>query len=260
METTVLEKTRPEEFELSTGKRYELPIRYLDWACMNALFTAPVDKIRELLPSRKLKPLLLMPGKALITLMAMEYRKIENVEPYNEFMVGIMTQYTPKVNIPGWLLLFHPLFHPARFRKFGVYVHRLPVTTQEAYEAGVEVWGYRKTVNEISFEDQNDYRCCKLRTGGVDDLMLKVKKIATKEQRIDLYSYSVKGDQLLWTRIETQGEYGIRRLPGGASLTLHEGPIAEELRSLGVGKVALGCFYGTNLKSLLHPAKEYLTL
>lgn len=42
--------------------------------------------------------------------------------------------YEPTVNIPGLPLLF-----PHWFKRFGLYIHHLPVTTQAAYDFGDEI-------------------------------------------------------------------------------------------------------------------------
>jgi hypothetical protein len=112
---------------LSSGALIELPVRYYDWSWMNALFPASASMVQRLLPSHKLKPILLMPGTALVAMTAMEYRQIVDVAPYNEFSIGVPVQYEPSLNISGLPVLLNPLLSPQRYRKFGVYIHHLPV-------------------------------------------------------------------------------------------------------------------------------------
>lgn len=141
-----------------------------------------------------------------------------------------------------------------------MYIHHLPVTTKDARDFGVEIWGYPKIVAEISFEDAGGMRRCRLRAEGKDIVVLDVSKMATREQRIDLYTYSVKDGRLLRTLVQSQGQYGITRLPGGASYQLGDHPIAEELRSLGMGRTAVGRFYAPQVQSMLHAAGERLAM
>ena len=54
-----------------------------------AHFPVPAGAVRTLLPTNKLKPALLMPGTALLSLAAMEYRQIADVAPYNEFAIMV---------------------------------------------------------------------------------------------------------------------------------------------------------------------------
>jgi hypothetical protein len=259
MDENFFSEARSEEVVLSTGVRIRLPLRYYDWSWINAFFPAPVAKVRRLLPSGKLKPILLAPGITMVSLSGFEYRK-SDLNPYNEFAVAIPVQYEPLVNIPGLPLLLHPALSPQWYRKFGMYVHHLPVTTQLALDSGVEIYGYPKIIAEISFEETGGMRRCRLRAEGKEIVVLEVKKSATKARSMSFYSYTVKNGQLLRTLIQTQGQYCITRFPGGASYTLGDHPISEELKALGMGKTAVGRFYAPQLQSLLHPASERLSL
>lgn len=260
MDDNFFSGAKSEEVVISTGVRIRLPERYLDWSWMNAFFPASAARVRRLLPSDKLKPFLIMPGVSMVSLTAMEYRKIADVAPYNEFSLSVPVQYEPLMNVPGLPVLFHPLFSPRWYRKFGMYIRHLPVTTQGARDFGVEIWGYPKFVAEISFEDRGATRRCRLRSKGKDIVVLDVGKMATKEQRIDFYTYSVKDGRLLRTPVQTQGEYGITRMPGGASYALGDHPLAQELRSLGMGKTAVGRIYAPQVQSMLNAASERLAM
>lgn len=255
MEKSFFAGVKIEQIELSTGVRIGLPVRYYDWSAIMAHFPVPVSAVQKLLPTSKLKPAQLLPGTAILSMVAMEYRQIADVAPYNEFGIMAPVLYEPTVNIPGLPLLF-----PHWFRRFGLYVHHLPVTTQAAYDFGVEIWGYPKIVAEINFEDAGRVRRCRLRAGGKDIVTLEVKKLATRARSMNYYSYTVKDGQLLRTLIQTQGEYGIARFRGGASYTLGDHPIAEELRALGIAKTAVECLYAPQVQSMLHPAGERLPL
>src|ERR1035441_3540784 len=163
MDEAFFADVRLEQVELSSGLRIELPIRYQDWSAIMAHFPVPEAAVRKLLPSSRLKPVLFVPGTAILSMVAMEYRQIIGLAPYNEFGIMVPVLYEPKVSIPGFPLLF-----PHWFKKAGLYVHHLPVTTQAAYELGIEVWGYPKIVAEIVFEDIGQARRCRLRAEGKD--------------------------------------------------------------------------------------------
>ncbi|UCG79082.1 MAG: acetoacetate decarboxylase family protein [Nitrospirota bacterium] len=260
MKELVLEKKYSEVYTMPSGKKFVLPIRYEGWRCISAFFTADARAVRTALPSDKLKPLLMVPGKAVIVLMGMEYRMVDQLAPYNEFMVGVLVQYRPLFNIPGWPALFNPIYRPGLYSRLGVYVHYLPVTTEEAREGGVEGYGYPKSVNDIAFTNEGGAITCDLVTDGIGELSLKVKEIPVKHMKLNFNTWSVKDDRLLYTPIETIGDFGVRAIPGGAELTLGEGPIADDLRDLGIGNLAVGGFNGFNIDSLLHAPKELLPL
>jgi hypothetical protein len=243
------------EVVLPSGIHLQLPMRCLDWSGISASFTAPVANVQKLLPSTKLKPMMILPGKAIVTLGAIEYRRMADVSAYNEFVVSVPVQYEPVLNIPGLPLLFHPLLSLQRYRNGGIYIHRLPVTTREACEAGIEVWGYPKSVVEIDFEETDQFRRARLRAGENDEISLEVAKAPTKVRSVDFYTYSVKGGALLRTLVQTKGDYGISYSLGGASCTLGTGPMADELRALGLGTLAFGRVYSPALQSLVHPGE-----
>ena len=255
MESTFFAGVSVEETELSTGARIGLPVRYYEWSAMMAHFPAPAAAIRELLPSDRLKPAELVPGTGIVSLAAMEYRRIADVEPYNEFGIMVPVLYEPARNIPGL-----PLLVPDRFGRFGLYVHHLPVTTEEARVFGVEIWGYPKFLAEISFEETDRVRRCRLRADGKSIATLEVRKSATKAGAMDLFSYTVKDGQLLHTRIQAQGELSTARFRGGASCDLGDHPIAEELRALGMRRTAVERLYAPQIQSMLHPAAARLPL
>lgn len=255
MEETLFAGVTIEQVTLSTGVRIGLPVRYYEWSAIMAHFPASVAAVRKLLPTDKLKPAQLVPGTAILSMVAIEYRRIADVAPYNEFGIMVPVLYEPTVNIPGL-----PLLLPHWFRRFGLYVHHLPVTTQAAYDFGVEIWGYPKIVAEICFEDVGQMRRCRLRADGKDIVTLEVVKLATRARSMDFYSYTIKDGRLLRTRIQTQGQFGIARFRGGASYTLGDHPIAEELRALGMGKTAVERLWAPQVQSMLHPAGERLSL
>jgi hypothetical protein len=255
MDERLLAGARTEQVELSTGLRIELPVCYYNWSAMMAHFPVPTAAVQRLLPTRKLKPVQLVPGKAILSMAAMEYRQIADVAPYNEFGIMVPVLYEGGINIMGL-----PLILPHWFKRFGLYVHHLPVTTQAARDFGVEIWGYPKFVAEITFEDMGQARRCRLRAEGKEILSLEMKKLPTSARAMDFYSYTIKDGQLLRTRIQTQGQYGIARFRGGASCALGDHPIAEELRALGMSRAPVQCIYAENVESLLHRAAEHLVL
>ena len=255
MDKTFFAAANIEQVELSTGVRIGLPVRYYDWSGIMAHFPVSAAAVRELLPTNKLKPVQLVPGTAILSLAAMEYRQIADVPPYNEFGIMVPVLYEPTVNILGLPLLF-----PQWFKRFGLYVHHLPVTTQSAFDFGVEIWGYPKIVAQISFEETNQVRRCQLRAEGKDIMNLQVEKTATKGGAINYHSYTVKDGQLLRTLIQARGQFGIARFSGGASFVLGDHPIADELRALGMGETAVERLYAPQMQSMLHPAGARLPL
>jgi hypothetical protein len=241
------------EFVAHTGERVELPIRYVDLSAIFCSFTASAERLRELLPSKKLRPALMTPGRGVISFAAFEYRELVDWPGYNEVGVSIPVLYEPAVNIPAL-----PLLVPQWFSSFGLYVHHLPVTTERAREGGVAIWGYPKFVAEITFDETEESLRCRLRAEGKDIITLEVQKLATGSRSMDWYTYTAKDAELLRTRIQIQGEIGASLLRGGAMYTLGDHPIADELRSLEVGDTAVQRIYAPQLQAMLHAVEKRL--
>jgi hypothetical protein len=239
----------------STGLRVQLPIRFLDWSAIIGGFTAPADRLQELLPSKRLKPALLTPGRGVIALGAFEYRELVDLPGYNEVIISIPVLYEPTVNIPGL-----PLLAPQWFKTYGLYVHHMPVTNEVARDGGIEVWGYPKFLAEITFEETGESLRCRLRAEGKDIIALEGEKLDTRPRSLVWPNYTVKGDELLKTPVQVQGEMGISMLRGGVTYTLGDHPIADELRSLDVSEKAVQYIYAPQAQSLLHPGEERLPL
>jgi hypothetical protein len=243
-----------QEVELPSGLAVELPVRYEDWSGMMAHFPAPAAKLRELLPSSKLRPALFRPGTGLVTFGAFEYRDAGRLPPYKEFVIGMPVQYQPRVNVPVLPLLF-----PEWFRSFGLYVLHMPVTTPEANQFGIEVWGYQKFLAEISFEETDNVRRCVLRAEGKDILSLEVEKSSPRARTLKYNTYTVKDGQVLRAPFHIQGKIGSARF-GGAAYTLGDHHIAERMRRLRIGEKPAECVYAPQLKGILHPPEERLPM
>jgi len=244
MDETFFAGIKTEEIEIS-GVRITFPIRYFDSSTIAASFSAPAAKVQEALPSDKLKPVQFMPGTAAIALAAMEYRHIDSLAPYNEFGIMVPVVYQTADNVPGLP---------------GLYVLHLPVTTEEARLGGVEIYGYPKFIAEISFEDADEIHRCRVRAEGKDIITLEVRKLAREPQSSEFCTYTVKDGQLLRTLVQQQGQVGASDVRGGASYTLGDHPIAEELRALGMDKTSVLHQYAPQLQSMLHLPGERLPL
>jgi hypothetical protein len=253
MDKSMLTSTDRQQILLSNGTQVTLPWRYDRWSSISAVFTIPFEKAQNLLPTKKLKPALLFPGKSVINFSAFDYPSLDSGTPelgaYKELAVMIPVIWEEKINLPALPLLF-----PDRFKQSGFYLHRMAVTSPAIRDASIELWGYSKYVAEISFEDEGDFRSCKVQADGKQIITLRVKKLRPKHRLWNLYSYSCKNDQILKTLLQAEGMLTIHPLPGGASYTLGDHPEGEALKELGPGKMALGRAHGEHMQSLLHAA------
>lgn len=244
-----------DSLRLPSGALIPLPVEYTRASAMMAHFPAPTHNVQKLLPSNRLNPVQLVPGYAIVSLCALEYPLVRGGDPYNEFIVMIPVQFSDAFNAPALPLLF-----PSLFKTLGLYVHRMPVTSRDAYDLGVGLWGYPKFIAQIDFEDLPERRRCHLRADDRHVLTMDVEKVPTSRVSRDYFTYTVKDGRLLRTRVEMHGMFGTARFRGGASCILGDHPVADELRALKMAKSAVERLWATDLHNFLHaPAESWST-
>jgi len=130
--------------------RVMAPGVYPDVASMWAFFSADLDAARRLLPDEgrgALEPLPFTRGRGLVAIHAFRYRQ-SPVGPYDEVSVGVA------VRPPGELL--PPplaLARAALCDDLHGFVVQLPVTTEPALQAGLQLFGYPKFLADVRFEE-----------------------------------------------------------------------------------------------------------
>jgi hypothetical protein len=212
---------------------------------MGAAFPAPIAKIREVLPSKHLKPVQSVPGFSAVVLIATENRVVESMNPYNELDIMIPVTYETgdnKIELPG------------------SYCLSIPVTTEEARFIGAEIYGFPKLLADVSFEETSKKRSCKVSSAGKDILTFEVKRADTESELYDTYTYTVKDDQIVRTLLQVQGKNSTNYVKGGASFTLGDHPIADELRALHINTTSAMHRYAPQLRMLIHLPTERFPL
>jgi hypothetical protein len=225
-----------------------LPLRYYDWSMMFASFPASAAAIRAILPSRKLVPVELFPGLSVVTLVAFNHRRVEGLDEYNEISVMMPVRREPRWNVP-----LVPLLFPHWFDDLGFWVQHLPVTTQAACDAGVEIWGFPKVVHDLTFEDTAGVRRCVWRDAGRVILTFDMVTAAPgPERRMNFVAYSRKDGRLAETLFETKAPYFQTRWPGGARFALGDHPLAAEFAKFRMWNIAVGRVFAARGLSMLH--------
>lgn len=237
----------------------EVPQRYYDASVMMAHFPACARRIQELvratLQSDTVTPVRLAPGIGVVSLAAIDYRRPSSLARYKE--VAIMMPILPRgdFHFPAW-----PFLAPASYPDLGFHIQHLPVTTDDACEAGLQLWNFPKFKAKITFRDLGWTRRCDLHAE--DDtriLSLSVRISLTRTGTKNLLAYSRKDGRLLRTLIESQAQYDETHFSGGAWVSLGDHPIAEELRKLSMLNVAVGRLYAPFAKSRLNAGQPFDT-
>ena len=149
------------------GSYLYFPVIYDHTTVIGASFPASMDRISNLMPSPKLRPILYAGDKASVFLLAMQYRVINGLDPYNEFAVMIPVTFDSEKGESG----------PPAY--YAVYT---PVTTYPALELGVKGYGYPKFPATISFLDTDESCRCQVQIDDSNIITLEVEKVEVSEK------------------------------------------------------------------------------
>ncbi|MFN2543421.1 MAG: acetoacetate decarboxylase family protein, partial [Actinomycetota bacterium] len=171
-------------------------------------------------------------GRALLTLAFVDYLE-SDLDTYHELAVAFLVKGP---------------------RGRGVYIHQLPVDQGFTMAAGREIWGFPKFLAEIDIGTDGRQTTCTLRHDGAQVLRLAIGDgwIPFPQPAIPTYTYL---DGVL--RVTDWSMHGSSRQRfGGANLTLGSGPIADQLRALGLPKGALAVSSVPSYSARFGPAEK----
>lgn len=218
---------------LIQGKEVRLPVVVRDATTAFASFLVPADGARRLLARTGMQPLEAVPGRVLVSVAGIRYRD-NDLGAYDEATVAFPIAPREPSPVP----LLGPMLDLAKGR-VGTYLHTLPVTEEFTREAGRTIWGFPKFIAEIDFEETASSIAVTLRHDGKRAFTLTVPAGGRKSFKdAPFFSLSLLDGVPHKTPWTASGE-GVKTVLGGATLTLGDHPIAEELRSLGLPKKAL---------------------
>ena len=176
----------------------------------------------------------MLPGRGLLSIAIIDY-KDNDLGDYDEVSIALFVRPRGEPAGVPWLGNWAAMAGG----RLGVYIRHLPVNQSFTCEAGCAIWGYPKTVQQIEFEAAGERARCRLVVDGQHALTLSVprggaRSLPAREMRS--YAYI---DGALHLNRASSGADGFGMRLGGAELTLGRGPLAAELRSLGLPRRAL---------------------
>lgn len=230
---------------LSTGHTVELPLE-CEFSMVGGLFPASARRLSARLPER-LSALRVAPRTGTVALASIEYHRVGELDPYDEFAVIVPVVADAGTDLLGAQLLGGNV---------GGYVHYLPVTTEASVALGTEIWGYPKEVADIVVEDRGEVRRTEVSIDGERIVSLDVQKAETSERELTMQSYTEKDGRLLRTRVDLDGEFGLKPLSQRVSFSLGNHKRSEELRGLGIRQRSLGRLYAPRMQARLHPGRH----
>ena len=215
------------------GQTVSLPAAVRDATAMSAMFVVSAPAVRRLIGHSGLHVPELFPGRTLCVIAGIEYRD-NDLGQCNEASISFFVKHGGPRPTPLFGLL-----SGVRTREVGPYIHRLPVTTSFSRDAGREIWGLPKTVDDIEFREEEGRRICRLVGNGAHVFTLSVARGGRRRMKdLALDAYSQRDGKVFKTPSVMGGE-DVATRQGGASITLGAHPIADELRTLGLPKPPL---------------------
>lgn len=225
------------------------PTLYYDVRMLTAFFMAPLQRVRTVLPSKRLHPLRVTPWHGIVYVAAYEYRE-SDIGPYNELGIVIPVSLNrPSPVFTGVLL-------PVPAEPDGYLLH-LPVTTEIARDLGVEHAAYPKFLADIDFKEEGQWVSCRLTEAGQHILTLTVRKGNPRPApRYRLHPVNLRAGRLLRpTAICSERQESVSRKASDVKLELGDHRISQELRDLRVGRV-LQSGYTPSMQIILTPVLE----
>lgn len=230
--TTGSAATRPGPARTFQGREVRLPVEVRDASSGSATYLVPAAAARTLLPDDRLEIAEVLPGRALFSLAAIDYRD-NDLGDYDEVSMAVFVRPRgERASLPvPWLGNAIDFLRPG---SLATYIWKLPVNQSFTCEAGAGIWGFPKSVERIAFTDGGGRRSCRLDMDGRHVLTLDLARAGTRSlPESAMTTYTFIDGRLHRTRFVSRSE-GVGFAPGGAGLVLGDHPIARTLRALGL--------------------------
>lgn len=208
---------------------------------VTAVFTADLDRLRELMPAKVLKevqPLQVWPGRGLVALTAYTYRYCDN-DSYNEVALSIVTNQPGGSNL-GPLTLFGQ----SMSKDFWGYVLKLPVNTELARVRGVVGYSLPKWLTDINLKENDTSLAFEIADSatGKTDVVFEAKKLENLSHHVDMVSNSFtnldrEGRLTSGYTVSRQLSHASSTSPESVNLALSDGSLSTYLKSLKLGRM-----------------------
>ncbi|MCP5066069.1 MAG: acetoacetate decarboxylase family protein [bacterium] len=233
-------RPEPESNESSAGaRRFDIkgqslgfPSLYQDGSSAVGLFMVPSRAAQALISDSGFEVAELLPGRAAFSLACVHYRE-SDCGVYDEISLAFFVK--PKHGRPSRIPYLGTWLDMVRSNA-ATFVWKLPVTTRLANDAGVLMWGFPKTIEEIDFEQVSGRAVFTLRMDGREVLRYSVDDSGKRDQPHRASPvYSIYEGAPHVTILENECHDVGTRVAGGR-LTLGDHPVAEALRALGLAR------------------------
>ena len=219
------------------GVSIDFPMVVEDMRQLTLTYTVPIEPARALLPGDAFEVLEVAPGRAMFLMALVDY--VTNPwGDYNEVNLG---------------LLAHPVGQPERA---GAFVYRMPVDQQFTMTAGNTVLGLPKTVEDLAIDYLGDHVSVRLGAAGEEQLSVSFPRVITDAAPTATETVTFSYLEGVATELPLTIEMGAAAIdPEQVEMTLGDGVVADELRSLGLPCAPDMAVYGEGLRGTFLPPR-----
>jgi len=215
-----------------------LPLKFKEIRAMMGYFPVKASLIKPMLPAG-LSPVSFF-GYGIVGLAGIEYRDV-NIGPYDEIAVQTLVRYIGKLP---------PQARQGYMReRVGMHIMIISVTTQEASDSGIHIWGYPKFISQIEFQDQGDQRECRWRIDGQEVLRLTMTTSGFSYlMNAPMVNFSQKENELLKNVLYCK--FPLKMTRGGPNVRVVYGthPLGQKIKDLiGDKKAIASCSFEKGL-------------
>lgn len=221
------------------GREISFPMEVAEMNAATLLFSVPIEAAERLLPGNRFELAEVAPGTAQLIIAACDYRR-NPWGDYNELNFGFLARPVGALD-----------------DVIGSFVYRMPVNQQFTCEAGNQVMGFPKTVEALDADYTDGTVSFRLAMDGHLTIALTVPRVDPlgAPERIDVDSYSYLDGIAYSTPLSMDMGTGVID-PEAVTIVLGDGPLADELRSLGLPRAPDLATWGEGLSAtfrLGHP-------
>ena len=199
------------------GRAITFPMEVPEMNAATLLFTVPADAAAALLPGDAFDVVEVAPGQAQLIIAACDYRQ-NPWGDYNELNFGFLARPVGATD-----------------DVIGSFIYRMPVNQEFTSEAGSTVMGFPKTVEVLDVDYTDTTVSFRLTMGGHLAIALTLPRAEALDEpeRLESDCYSYLDGVAHATPLSMDMGTGFVD-PSEVTIDLGDGPLADELRSLGL--------------------------
>lgn len=218
--------TQSQQTTTVDGQEVGFPVVVRDASIATVTVLGSARGAREALSGTDLEPVTPLPGRALWTVSAIDYRD-NDLGDYHEIAIAVVVRKKGRSRLGSAADLARARLH--------THITHLPVDQRFTYLAGRELWGFPKTIDQLHFDLVDGRLHATWARDG--ETILRLSAPASGRHRIpttNLQTYTVMDGKTHVTDFTMGGREGSFGSGLGVDLELGEHPVADELRRAGL--------------------------